>query len=92
MTDTTTEAVDRLAGMIERHQDRKANLHRSNPRYAAPDDRYAHVPATLRALAAERDRLRAEVARLVALVDASPAAPGFGGSRIVPCKEKKRDE
>jgi uncharacterized coiled-coil DUF342 family protein len=59
MTDTSTEAVARLAASIEWHQNRKSAAHKANPRYAAPDERYVKVPPTLRALAAERDKWHA---------------------------------
>ena len=67
-TKTDTESVERLAGAVDRHQSRKARAHEANPRYAKPDDRYASVAATLRALAAERDRLRHELEASEALV------------------------
>lgn len=75
MTDTpkdlTPEAVERLASMVERHQNRKAKKHAANPRYSQPDDRYDPIPDTLRALSAAlaekndaltRATLRADVA------------------------------
>ena len=60
MTQIDRETVERLAEAIRRHQTRKRALHKANPRYAAPDDRYAAIPDTLLALLAALD---AETAR-----------------------------
>jgi multidrug efflux pump subunit AcrA (membrane-fusion protein) len=67
MTDTpiTLEAVERLAAIVERHQGRKAKAHKANPRYAAPDDRYAQIPDTLRALRAALTKAETRVLDLV---------------------------
>ena len=59
MTDTSTQAVKKLAAAFQRWQTKKAERHAVNPRYAAPDDRWTAIPDLLVMLVNERDAAQA---------------------------------